>query len=52
MAGPQVRLTWFDPRSGHYVEAGYFQTDAKIELMPPAAHDWGLILRTGYDKDA
>ena len=51
MAGPRVRVTWFDPEAGSTLTAGTSEPMPATELSPPDAHDWALILRTEDDED-
>jgi hypothetical protein len=46
MAGPRVRLEWFNPVTGARTPGGSFATSGQVDVMPPGCHDWALIVTT------
>jgi hypothetical protein len=46
LAGPRVGVVWHDPISGSQTSGGSYPSRGHVELVPPAGHDWALILTT------
>ncbi len=44
LAGPEVRLTWFNPLSGERIDQGLITAAGTAELSPPGSHDWAFVL--------
>jgi hypothetical protein len=48
--GPQLKASWFSPRTGKYSETGIYKNDGIREFDPPGekenGNDWVLVLDT------
>lgn len=47
LEGKKVRVRWYDPREGHYQEAGQADLQKSLTVIPPSGgrgNDWVLVL--------